>query len=170
MIPQGNELIVVRDQLVSVQPSDLLDDRLIRQKARDFFTVFGSLKQLKKLKVTQARKDNLAEKRHEKKNAESMPTISSDVVWVGPSAPRLSTEETVRIASISNPAVSSSGGQHLTATQEKETDQFANSFCATTLRLLYLNGNRVWWAEGRAVLPVLEWRHRLYHDRRSLTI
>jgi len=128
--------------------------------APHFFHLFGALQQLTSLKVTQARRGNLAQKRQEKRNPSPLPTTVSDVVWVGPPAPPLSTEEKARIASISNPTVSSSGGHQYTAAQEKETDLFGNAFCATTLRLLFLGRNRVPWAEGRTELPVLEWRHR----------
>lgn len=132
--------------------------------APHFFHLFGALQQLANLKVTQTRRDNLAEKRHEKRNPSPLPIALSDVVWVGQPAPPLSTEEKARIASISNPTVSSSGGQQYTAAQEKETDLFGNAFCATTLRLLYLGRNQVPWAEARTELPVLEWRHRYIPD------
>jgi hypothetical protein len=152
-------LKVVRDQLLSIQPGDLSNDQIIIEKATPFFALFGALQHLEKFKVTQTRKHNLADKRHEKRNP-LMLTSLSDVVWVGPPAPPLSAEETKRIASISDPKISSGGAKHFHATQEQDTQLFGNLFCITTLRLLFLGGNRLQWIEGRSELPVLEWRHR----------
>ena len=126
-----------------------------------YHSVFATLHEIEDFQLTQTSRDNLAEKRFEKRNRSIIPTSALDVEWVGPSAPIQSTEEATRVASISDPKVSSTGGQRFHATQEKEGELLANLFCNVTLGLLYGNRCVVKWANGRgSELPVLKWRHR----------
>jgi hypothetical protein len=93
-----------------------------------------------------------------------MPPLSSQVapVWVGPPAPPQSAEETQRVASISDPAKSSSGGILFHATQERESEVLGNLFCITTLKVLFLDKPTLDWVAGRPEIPILEWSHK-YH-------
>lgn len=125
-----------------------------------YHSVFATLHEIEDFQLTQTSRDNLAEKRYEKRNRSIIPTAELDVEWVGPSAPIRSAEEATRVASISNPKISSTGGQRFHATQEKESELLANLFCNVTLGLLYENRCVVKWANGRTELPILKWRQR----------
>jgi hypothetical protein len=125
--------------------------------------MFWTLQDLQKLKVTDTRKDNLAEKRHEKRTSRPIGTLSSQVapVWVGPPGPPVTSEETQRIISISDPSKSSAGSQLYYATQEQESEMLANLFCQSTLRALMSTDPSLDWVEGRLDgMPVLRWRNR----------
>jgi hypothetical protein len=152
--------MIVRERLVSVLPSDLSDNRVLPEKSSYYHAVFSTLQDLESLKVTDTRKENLAEKRHEKR-AGQVPALPSQVapVWVGQRAPPLSAEETRRIASISDPSKSSSGGQLFHATQERESEVLGNQFCITTLKVLFLDGPALAWVTGRPKAPIIQWRH-----------
>jgi hypothetical protein len=105
-----------------MQPSDLSNNHIIHEKATDFRAIFWILQYVQNLKVTPTRKDILAEKRHEKGTLSTAPISVSDVVWDGPPAPVLSTEETAWITSISDPTISGDNAQRFHATQEQETE------------------------------------------------
>jgi hypothetical protein len=93
--------VIVRDQLVSVQPEDLNNDDILLDKATYFYTVFSTLATLQNSKITDTRKRNLAEKRQEKRINPTFITPVSSHTWVGPPAPPLTAAETAqRIASI----------------------------------------------------------------------
>ena len=136
-----------------------MDDGILFEKATHFHSVFSTLQQLENLKVTRTRKENLAEKRQEKRTQLPVPISDSNIVWVGPSVPALSTAETNRTASISDPTISSGSGLRFHATQEKESELLGNLFCVTTLKSLFF-GIPLSWVNGRSPLPVLQWRHR----------
>lgn len=163
MNPHVTQLTIVRNQLTSIGPTDLLNDRVLFEKATHFHAMFLTLQDLENLKITETRMENLADKRHEKRNPSSSQSIpSSQVVpvWVGPPAPLLSAEETQRIASISDPAKSSAGAPLFHAAQERESEVLGNQFCITTLKVLYLDNPSLEWVVGRPELPVVKWRHR----------
>jgi hypothetical protein len=85
--------MIVREQLGSVQPEDLCNDDILFDKAAQFYTVFSTLATLQNTKVTDTRKQNLAEKREKKRNPTTIAPLSS-LTWVGPPAPPLSAKET----------------------------------------------------------------------------
>jgi hypothetical protein len=114
--------------------------------------------------VTKTRLDNFAGKQAEKSALDRMELSDRDVVWVGPSAPPLPPEEIQeahRIAGISDPNISSGERLRFFATLEKDSEILGNSFCLTTLNLLYLDGLSADWVQGRPRTPLLEWRQRL---------
>jgi hypothetical protein len=128
------------------------------EKAPLWYNIFFILEDLENVKVTETRKDNLAEKRHEKRSTSSP---SSEVIYTGQSEP-LSAEETRRVASISDPSNSSSGGTLYHAAQELESQALGNQFCINTLKMLYRGKLTLDWAKGRPIAPTLSWTQR-YH-------
>jgi hypothetical protein len=159
--PPITRLTVVRDRLISILPSDLSDKRILPRKASYYHAVFAALRDLENVKITETRKDNLAEKRHEKRNnSRRMGPLSTEVspVWVGPPAPPLSEDDVRRIASISDPLQSSAGSQLFHATQEKESELLGNLFCQTTLDVLFVDPS-LDWVTGRTEIPILQWQH-----------
>jgi hypothetical protein len=163
-------LTVVRQRLISIQPSDLLNKRVLIEKSTHFYSVYSALRNLENLKVTETRKDNLAEKRQENRSTSIRATssLSSQVapIWVGPPAPPQSAEETRRVTSISDPAKSSSGGNLFHATQDRETEILGNQFCLTMLNALFPEDLTINWVQGRPEAPSLEWGQR-YHPQSS---
>jgi hypothetical protein len=149
-------LTVVRQRLMSITPDDLLNTRVLIEKASYFLNVFLALRNIQNLKVTETRKDNLAAKR------QRATTLSSEVapVWVGPPAPPQSAEETRRVASISDPSKSSSGGNLFHATQERETELLGNLFCLNTLTALFPTDLTIDWTQGRPQPPILQWSQK----------
>jgi hypothetical protein len=135
---------------------------MIIQKAPNFTTTFGNLQDLHGLNVTDTRLGTLAEKRHEKR-AYGRPTSAVLPEWVGPPMAPLTAEEAHRIASISDPSKSSAGSRLFTATQEHESESFANSFIKSVLMMLFFDDPCLAWATGRDNgKPVLRWRNRYY--------
>jgi len=153
-------LTIARDEITSVQTDEIKNNGVVSEKAPHFNYTFQNLRQIRGLNVTHARRENLAAKRHEKRSY-GQPTSGAFPVWVGPSPAPLSSEETQRIVSISDPAVSSAGSRLFTATQEHESETMAASFCQTALTMLFPNNPSVTWATGRDDgKPILEWRGR----------
>jgi hypothetical protein len=151
-------LILVRDQVTSVQTDEIKDKRVIITKAPNFSTTFWKLWHICRLNITDTRLDNLAGKRHEKRSY-SRPISSTLPVWVGPPLPPLTPEETQRIVSISDPSKSSVGSRLFTATQEQESEMLATSFCETVLNMLFPDNPSMTWATGRDDgKPTLVWR------------
>src|SRR5271169_6084709 len=144
---------------------DVGNVRVLREKAIFFEELFGILDEIENFKVTRTRTENLAGKRQEKRNPSSQssqyvynPMSDLDVIHVGPRAPSLTRNEK-RIASISDPAKLSSGGEQFYASFEQESQLFGNLFCRITLRSLFLDGIILEWV-NRAQKPSLHWRHR----------
>jgi hypothetical protein len=81
-----------------------------------------------------------------------------DLIRAGPPAPPFAPEER-RLASISDPAKLSSGGEHFYACLEKDTESFANLFCKNILRWLFRNDTNLNWVMGRQKPPFLRWRN-----------
>jgi hypothetical protein len=156
--------MLVRNQLTSIQSDEISNNRVLLEKAPYFNSLFWTLRDLEILKVTNTRKEILAEKRHEKRSTiESIgpPTSHVPTVWVGPPAPALTAEERNRIISISDPSKSSAGSQLFHATQEQESELLGNLFCQAILNVLFLDDPSLNWVTGRVdALPVLRWRHR----------
>ena len=158
--PSQQVLMVVRDQVTSVQTDEIKSDRVVLQKAPNFTSTFWNLQDICGLNITDTRLDNFAEKRHEKRSY-GRPTSSVLPVWVGPPLPPLTIEEAQRIVSISDPSKSSAGSRLFTATQEQESETLATSFCQSVLKMMFLDNSSVTWANGRdAGKPRLVWRTR----------
>jgi hypothetical protein len=160
----GCALIIVRDELLLVQPEDISDDNALLAKSSYFYSLFTNLQAIQNVKITDTRKKKLAEKRHEKRKRPQpkMLPLTSGVaaVWVGPPAPPQTDEEVRRVASISDPSQSSAGSQLFQACQEPESEAVANLFCTIVLKRLFRKDPPVDWVTGRPELPVLQWRSR----------
>ena len=154
----------MRDQLDSIQPEDLLDDNILLTKATHFWTVFSTLQNLENLKITDTRKDNLADKRHKKRiqSFRDLPPLTSSVppVWTGPPPPPQTDQEARRVTSISDPSKSSAGSQMFHGCQEIESQNLGNFFCTVSLRALFRTHPQLVWATGRDPIPVVQWRSR----------
>jgi hypothetical protein len=88
------------------------------------------------------------------------PTSQFPPTWVGPPAPGMSTEEVMRVVSISDPSKSSAGSKLYHACQEQETQLLGNVFCAVALDALFRKNPSVNWVTGRTDRPVIQWRSR----------
>jgi hypothetical protein len=156
--------MVVRDDLLLVQPEDLSDDNALLEKSSHFYSMFTNLQTLQNSKITDTRKKRLAGKSPgiRKHSHPPMPPLTSEVsaVWVGPPAPPQTDEESRRVASISDPSQSSAGPQLFHACQERESVALANSFCIVVLKRLFRKDPSVNWVTGRPRPPVLQWRSR----------
>lgn len=153
-------LTIVRDQLTSVETDEIQNNRIVSEKAPKFTSTFFNLRHIQGLNVTDTRRENFAEKRHEKRSY-GQPSSSVDTEWVGPGLSSLDSDEIQRTVSISDPSVSSVGSRLYTATQEHESELLAQSFCQTVLYMLFLDNASVMWATGRDdAKPILEWRNR----------
>jgi hypothetical protein len=152
--------MIVRDQVTSVLSDELNNNRIILQKAPSFASAFRNLQDIRRLKYNDNRKDALAEKRHEK-IAYKLPISATLPVWVGPRLPPPTPQETLRIASISDPSKSSAGSKLFTATQEKESESLATSFFQNVLMTLFFEDPSLTWPMGRdKAKPVVLWRNR----------
>jgi hypothetical protein len=157
---------IVRGQLLSVQPEELTDIKAIVRKATLFYAVFLAVRSIADFTVTGTRIDNMAEKRHEKRNESGkMPPLTSQFppTWVGPVSASQSgedTKETQRVASISDPSKSSAGSKFFYACQEDETRSLGNLFCEVVLTAVFQENTRLDWVPSRPQPPVLEWRSR----------
>lgn len=113
---------------MSIKPDDLSDINIVIEKALLLHSLFATLEELENVKVTETHKENLAGKRHEKRNLSSR-TLSSEVKlhW--------STSICIRRrgnpSSISDPntVTSNSGGTLFHAAQELESQLFRNQLC-----------------------------------------
>jgi len=156
-------LMVVRDQVTSVKPDEISQNRVLLRKAPNFANTFALVQDLRDLNITDTRLDNFADRRHEKR-ASGRPTSSVLPEWVGPRLPPLTAEEAQRIVSISDPTKSSAGSRLFTATQEQESESLATSFFRTILMMLFVDDPPLNWATGRDDgKPVLRLRHRYFH-------
>jgi hypothetical protein len=72
----------------------------------------------------------------------------------------MSTEEVMRVVSISDPSKSSAGSKLYHACQEQETQLLGNVFCAVALDALFRKNPSVNWVTGRTDRPVIQWRSR----------
>ena len=152
-------LTVARDQITSVQTDEIQKTRVVLKKALHFTHTFQNLRHICGLNITDTRLDNFAEKRHEKRSY-GQPISGTLPVWVGPPLAPLTPEEIQRIVSISDPSKSSAGSRLFTATQERESEALATSFCQTVLDMLFPDNPSVTWATGRDDgKPILEWRN-----------
>jgi hypothetical protein len=98
--------MVVRDQVTSVEPEELSDNRIVHQKAPYFRSAFRIARDLRDFNVTDTRPDNFAEKRQEKRSSRPLGPSTSVVIpeWVGPPLAPLTSEDIRRIISISDPS------------------------------------------------------------------
>jgi hypothetical protein len=155
--------MVVRDQVTSVLPGELSDNRTVHQKAPDFRSAFRIAHDLRDLNVTDTRLGNLADKRQEKRASRPLGPPTSAVIpeWVGPPLALLTAEDIHRIVSISDPSKSSAGSRFFHATQEKDSEMLATLFCEAVISLLFWEDPPLRWVTGRDEgKPVLRWRHR----------
>jgi len=78
-----SQLTLARDNLLSVEPADLSDNKVLLRKAQQLYGAFRTLRKIQKLKVTDSRKENLSEKRHEKhvQQVSEMPPRTSSTWW-----------------------------------------------------------------------------------------
>jgi len=155
--------LVAHDNLVSVELADLSDDDALFKKSQRLYDIFISLSELRNLKVTDSRKENLSGKRHEKKHipqVNKMPPRISEfgASQVGPSAPPQSEEETRRVASISDPKKSSTGSKYFHACREQASQDLGNIFCKLVITALFRKNPSLYWVTGRLQFPVLAWR------------
>ena len=130
------------------------------KRAPHFNSTFHKLRHICELNTTETRRNNLAEKRHEKRS-HGPATSSTEHERVGPDQTSPTPEETKRIASISDPSNSSAGSRLFAATHERESENLPTSFCQTVLDMLFPDTASVIWAIGRNDgMPILEWRDR----------
>ena len=157
-----SQLTLARDNLLSVEPADLSDNKVLLRKAQQLYGAFRTLRKIQKLKVTDSRKENLSEKRHEKhvQQVSEMPPRTSEFATsrVGPSAPLQSGKETQRVASISDPEKSSAGSKYFYACREQASQDLGNQFCELFIGSLFGKEPSLDWVTGRPQSPVLAWR------------
>ena len=155
--------LVAHDNLVSVELADLSDDNALFKKSQRLYGAFKTLRKLLKLKVTDSRKENLSEKRHEKhvQQVSEMPPRTSEfgTSRVGPSAPPQSEKETQRVASISDPEKSSAGSKYFYACREQASQDLGNQFCELVISSLFSKEPSLDWVTNRPQCPVLAWRN-----------
>jgi len=158
-----SQLTLARDNLLSVEPADLSDNKVLLRKAQQLYGAFRTLRKIQKLKVTDARKENLSEKRHEKhvQQVSEMPPRTSEfgTSKVGPSAPPQSEKETQRVASISDPEKSSAGSKYFYACREQASQDLGNQFCELVIDSLFSKEPSLDWVTSRPQSPVLAWRN-----------
>ena len=153
-------LIVVRDILCSVSREDVSTGIDLDTKAGSFYSVFQTLRSIEKSKITDTRKDNLAEKRH-LKHETSRQLGSSNFRRVGRPPPEY-TQEEIRKASISDPSQPSVGKELFFSSNEAKCQSLGNDVCATILGSIFSEDPPIKWANGRTPLPIVQW------DRGSL--
>ena len=158
-----SQLTLARDNLLSVEPADLSDNKVLLRKAQQLYGAFRTLRKIQKLKVTDSRKENLSEKRHEKhvQQVSEMPPRTSEfgTSKVGPSAPPQSEKETQRVASISDPEKSSAGSKYFYACREQASQDLGNQFCELVIGSLFSKEPSLHWVTTRPQSPVLAWRN-----------
>jgi hypothetical protein len=153
---------------------DVGNKRVVRDKATSFQTLFDTLNELENTRVTRTRVDRLADKRHEKNqlslmSSQFIPLSDNDVTFVGKSAPAFTKEER-RIASVSDPTKSSTGGEYFYAALEVESQIFGNLFCKEIMASLYMDGMELDWVKNRPQNPTIRWRHMFVPLRPSAVI
>jgi hypothetical protein len=148
-------LIVVRDTLCSISREDVLTGNDLDMKAGAFYTVFKTLRSLETRRITDTRRDNLKAKRTEKLEINRQ-VASSTFRRVGRSAPEY-TEEEKRVASISDPSISSAGKELFIASYEANCQSLANDFCGIVLDTVFSQDPPIHWVTGRPELPIIQW-------------
>jgi hypothetical protein len=157
----------VRAQITAIEMKDVGDIDLVVEKAFYFQDLFDALDDIENLKKTRTRSENMAEKRHEKNSMakelsqpEYNPIVSNvDVRQVGRPAPGFTDNER-RIASISDPAQHSSGGEQFYASLEEEIQRFGNMVCRILLRRVFKKNIQLDWVKNRAQPPTLLWANK----------
>jgi hypothetical protein len=124
-------------------------------KAGAFYTVFKTLRALETRRITDTRRDNLKAKRTEK--LEINRQIPSTTFRRVGRAPPEYTEEEKRIASISDPSISSAGKELFIASYEANCQSLANDFCGIVLDTVFSQDPSIDWVTGRAENPVIQW-------------
>jgi hypothetical protein len=165
----------VRTQITAIEMKDVGNIDLVLEKAFYFQDLFDALDDIENLKKTRTRAENLAEKRHEKNNMSKErsdldynPIVSNvDVRQVGRPAPGFTDHER-RIASISDPAKNSSGGEQFYASLEEEIQRFGNMVCRILLRRIFKNNITLDWVQNRAQPPTLLWANKYSYCRAVL--
>lgn len=154
---------IARDVLFNVKPQDLRDENALFEKAVHFYSAFLNLQSLQRLRTTDTRINNLAGKRGKSRMFSNLPLpLVSQTAGhpVGPLPPQQTAEETQRVASISDPSMSSAGTKIFHACQEQESEALANNLFSVALRSIYRKDPAVNWATGRHDFPTLNWRSR----------
>ena len=164
-------LMLARDTLVSVQPSNLFSNSVLR-KSVWFNYAFLNLRDLVSLKTTDSRKNYLAAKRREKRAnkqdddeedsfpVESMPPPVSQSLArrVGPESSPEPEDEPPRIPSIADPDIPSAGSKLYHSCRETTTQSLGNHFCTGSLMSLFDPDPQLSWITGRHETPRLHWR------------
>jgi hypothetical protein len=125
------------------------------KKAGCFYSIFKTLRSLATRRITDTRRDNLKAKHTEKLEINRLVT-SSSFRRVGRVAPEY-TEEEKRIASISDPSISSTGKELFCASYEANCQSLANDFCGIVLDTVFSQDPSIDWVTGRDELPVIQW-------------
>jgi len=164
--------MLARDTLVSVQPSHLFSNSVLRTSVW-FNYAFLNLRDLVSLKTTDSRKNYLAAKRREKRAdkqdddeeedsfpVESMPPPVSQSLArrVGPESSPEPEDETPRIPSIADPDIPSAGSKLYYSCRETTTQSLGNHFCTGSLMSLFDPDPQLSWVTGRHETPRLHWR------------
>lgn len=170
--------MVAWETLLSIQPSDVMDNIILLQKARWFSFAFLNLRSLETLKTTDARKTYLAAKRREHRASksvekgeddedsfpvESMPPHVSHFPARSVGArsrisPEPEEENPARIPSIADPQIPSASLKLYHSCREVTTQNLGNNFCTGALMMLYNPEPQVGWVTDRSEIPILHWR------------
>ena len=113
----------MRDQSISIQEDELPEINVLIEKGGPFYLMFSIVQSIIRLKVSETRMDNLAEKRSDKRTQIVVmppPTTQFPPTWVVPCAPPQSADEMQRVISISDLSKSSAGSKLFHVFHERE--------------------------------------------------
>ena len=135
----------------------------LRRKAGSFYTLFHHLRDIEKLRVTDTRRETLADKRKKKRITllSHANTSLHDSYKTGPPAPLQTDEEiseaSLRTTSISDPTTSSVGKELFYAANERQSEMLGNVVCRTLLSTIFSEDPPIDWVRGRKELPIFTW-------------